>query len=108
MIGANLLQRKQPNGKIATILGLTALAGVALVYAIPKSRRACGKIIDDILDSAKRKMENSKHTDQADGWQKDLESAEKLKGPIKNRKDASAIKVDSAGTTAWKEDWSSE
>ena len=109
MIGAHILGHKQSTGKIAAIAGLTAVAaGVALVYAIPKTRKACGRIIGDIVDRAKQKMGSLKNNAKAGGWERDLTNAEKLKGPVKNRKDASAIKVASAGTTAWKDEWSSE
>lgn len=100
----NYLMTQKSGGKLAAVAGLTALAGIALICAIPKTRKACSKWLGDTFDQLKDQMASRKHAD----WQHDLANAEKLKGPLKKRKDAAKINVPSAGTTAWKDDWSSE
>lgn len=102
MIGASMFSHKPMGNQLAVVTGLAAIAGVALVCAIPKTRNACLRWIDNMTHRMKVKSDNSV------SWQNDLTNAEKLKGTLKSRKNASAIKVPSAGTTAWKDEWSSE
>lgn len=105
MIGNYLLRSKSSGAKMATVVGLSALAGVALLYAIPQTRKTCSRWISDTFNSLKERMGASNNNGS---WRKDLAHAERLKGPIEKRKNASQINVSSAGTTAWKDDWSSE
>lgn len=105
---SHLLGQRSSGNKIATVVGLTALAGVALVCAIPKTRRACNSWLGNVVDDVKERIADAKKSPDEKSWEQDLANAEKLKGPMKNRKDATAIKVPSAGTTAWKDEWSSE
>lgn len=107
MIATHMFGQKSSGGKIAAVAGLTALAGIALVCAIPKARRACGSLLNDVVDFAKEKMGASNGSSARD-WERDLAHAEKLKGPVSKRKNTSAIKAPNAGTTAWKDEWSSE
>ena len=104
MIGAYILKGKTTHNTAMIVAGAAALAGLALVCAIPKTRNACGKALKKALDFAKDKVSS---TSYAKDWEADLANAEKLKGPVEKRKTPS-IKVSSAGTNAWKEDWSSE
>ena len=109
MIGTHILKGKTTNNTSAIIAGTAVLAGLALVYAIPKTRNACQKLFKKALDFAKDKVSDAgwSTNNQAKDWEADLANAEKLKGPMDKRK-TPAIKVSSAGTSAWKEDWSSE
>jgi hypothetical protein len=100
----NYLMPNKSGGKVAAIAGLTALAGIALICAIPKTRKACSQWLGDTFDQLKEKLGQRKHSD----WEQDMQKAESLKGPIKRRKDTAKINVPSAGTTAWKDEWSSE
>ncbi|WP_461789733.1 hypothetical protein [Pedobacter sp.] len=100
----NYLMPNKSGGKVAAIAGLAALAGVALIFAMPKTRKACGQWLGDTIDQLKDKLAQRKNAD----WEQDLQKAEALKGPVKRRKDTAKINVPSAGTTAWKDEWSSE
>lgn len=103
MIGAYILKGKTTNNTAMVVAG-AALAGLALVCAIPKARNVCAKALKNALDFAKDKFSSTSGTKD---WEADLANAEKLKGPVEKRKTPS-IKVSSAGSSAWKEDWSSE
>lgn len=100
----NYLMPNKSGNKVAAIAGLTALAGIALICAIPRTRKACGKWLGDTFDQLKDKLSQHQHSD----WERDMQRAEELKGPVKRRKDTAKIKVPSAPTTAWKDEWSSE
>ncbi|RZL44547.1 MAG: hypothetical protein EOP00_19675 [Pedobacter sp.] len=106
MIATDLFRQRSSSNKVAAVVGLTAIAGIALVCAIPKARRACSSLLDDVVDFAKARI--GKNNGNARDWERDLASAEKLKGPVSKRKDTSAIKAPNASTTAWKDEWSSE
>lgn len=105
MIGAYILKGKTTHNTAMIVAGAAALAGLALVCAIPKTRNACRNAFKKVLGFAKDKV--SSVNDDVKDWEADLVNAEKLKGPLDKRKTPS-IKIPSAGTSAWKEDWSSE
>lgn len=106
MIGDYLLKNRTSGTKIATVAGLSVLAGAALLCAIPQTRRACGRWINNAVDGLKERMGNNGNGERS--WRKELANAEKLKGPVDKRKNASQINVPAAGTSAWKDEWSSE
>lgn len=101
----NYLMPQKTSNKVAAVAGIAALAGVALICAIPQTRKACGKWIGNAVDGLKDRMAGNKN---GGNWEQDLANAEKLKGPIDKRKNTSKINVPSIGTTAWKDEWSSE
>lgn len=101
----NFLMPQRNSNKVAIVAGVAALAGVALICAIPKTRKACSKWIGDAVDGLKNRVAEREN---AGSWEQDLDRAEKLKGPVEKRKNASKISVASAGTTNWKDEWSSE
>jgi len=106
MIGDYLLKNRTSGTKMATVAGLSVLAGAALLCAIPQTRRACGRWINNAVDGLKGRMGNNGN--ESGNWKQDLANAEKLKGPVGKRRNASQINVPSAGTSAWKDEWSSE
>lgn len=101
----NFLTPQRTSNKVAIVAGVAALAGVALICAIPRTRKACGKWIGDAVDGLRNRVGERK---SGGNWEQDLAKAEKLKGPVEKRRDASKINVASAGTTNWKDEWSSE
>lgn len=108
------------NGRSATnnyaaYAGIAVLAGVALVCAIPKTRKACSNWLSERVDDIKHSfssMSRPQTTEPVMGyntkWMSDMDRSEHLKGPLKKRKNPSAINVPSAGTSAWRDEWSSE
>ncbi|MNK00657.1 hypothetical protein D3C87_184460 [compost metagenome] len=100
-----LMPQRTSNNKVAIVAGVAALAGVALICAIPRTRKACGKWIGSAVDGLKNRFAERKNEGN---WERDLASAEKLKGPVEKRRNTSKINVPSAGTTNWKDEWSSE
>ena len=101
----NFLTPQRNTNKVAIVASIAALAGVALICAIPKTRKACGKWIGNAVDDFKNRIAERKN---GGNWEQDLANAEKLKGPVEKRRDASKISVASAGTSSWKDEWSSE
>ena len=85
------------------LVGAAVVAGAALIYSIPKTRVACGKLLGKVFDAFRLGASNGKSHTEGNNWENDLANAEKLKGAVNKRK-TPAIKVASAGTTAWKED----
>jgi hypothetical protein len=100
----NFLMPNRNTNKVAVATGIAALAGVAIICAIPKTRKACGEWISNTFDNLK----NMTAKKNGGSWQEDLEKSEKLKGPVGRRKNTAKIQVPSAGTNAWKDEWSSE
>lgn len=99
-------RQKSSAGTFAAVAGLTVIAGAALLYAMPKARKACRHWLGEVVDGVKNRMDTNRNEER--NWEDDLASAEKLKGPVKKRKDVSAIKVPGVGTAAWKDDWSND
>lgn len=99
-----------PKGKLMAAAGLTAIAGAALLYAIPQTRKVCGRWIRSAVDGVKDKFvgETKPRRSEAGNWQQSLAKAEHLKGPLGKRRDTARINVPSAGTSAWRDEWSSE
>ena len=92
-----LMQQNSPN-KLGIATGV-ALAGIAVICAIPKTRKFCLNWINKTMQKVKQRKElNGSNT-----WRDHLNKAEDLKGPVTKRKDTSKIKVASAGTNAWKQ-----
>lgn len=101
----NYLMPHKKSNNMAMAAGIAVVAGVALVAAIPQTRKICSKWIGNAFDGLKNRMANAKGSGS---WEQDLARAEKLKGPVDKRRNTAKIDVPSAGTNAWKEDWSSE
>ncbi len=101
----NYLMPQKKSNNMAMAAGIAVIAGVALVTAIPHTRKICSKWIINTLDGLRDRMAKNRN---GGSWEHDLASAEKLKGPVNKRRNTSKIDVPSAGTNAWKEDWSSE
>jgi hypothetical protein len=110
----HIFKSKPSGANIAAVaIGATAIAGLTVMFAMPKVRKTCARWLDDMVGGLKKKT--SGRTDQFSGknggtlnWEMDRDRAEELKGPLETRKDPAVIKVASAGTTAWRDDWSSE
>lgn len=105
MIGSQFLRTRTSNNQVLLATGVVALAGVALVCAIPQTRKACGRWINNMLARAKDRM-NNQHT--KGNWKNDLNHAERLKGPMAKRRNATKINAPNVASPAWKDDWSSE
>ncbi len=105
MIGSQFLRTKPSSHTVLLATGVAALAGVALVCAIPQTRKACGRWINNMMARAKERMHNQNDNGN---WKRDLENAERLKGPMAKRKNATIINAPNVATSAWKDEWSSE
>ncbi len=86
-------------------IGAAALAGLAVLYALPKTRKMAVSWVTKGMDFLKSETPPTK---SASNWQQQLATAENLKGPVEKRKDASRISADTEATSHWKDDWSSE
>jgi len=105
MIGSQFLRTKPSSNPMLLATGVAALAGVALICAIPQTRKACGRWINSMMASVKERMNNQ---NGSHSWKRDLANAEKLKGPMAKRRNASKITAPGAPSPAWKDEWSSE
>jgi len=105
MIGSQFLRTKPSSNTVLLATGVVALAGVALVCAIPQTRKACGRWINNLMVGVKERM-GKQHG--GGNWERDLAKAEKLKGPASKRRNPAEIHAPGEVSTAWKDDWSSE
>lgn len=106
MMTNNLFKQKPWGNTLALAAGLTAVAGIAVICAIPRTRKACGRWISNAVDGLKERI--SGNSNGGPDWKQDMMQAEALKGPLKKRKDPAKVEVPSAGTSAWKDEWHSE
>ena len=104
MIGSQFLRTKTSSNTALLATG-AVLAGVALICAIPQTRKACGRWINNLMAGAKERMGKQ---NGGGSWERDLARAEKLKGPASKRRNTAEIHAPGEVSTAWKDDWSSE
>lgn len=103
MIGSQFLRTKSHSNIALMATGAVALAGVAIICAMPKTRKAFGRWINHVLANTKQ------HINKRSGnWERDLANAQKLKGPMAKRRNATKIDVQGVASPAWKDEWSSE
>ncbi|WAC39703.1 hypothetical protein [Pedobacter sp. SL55] len=102
MMNIGMLNKKADNIGVFTIIGVAAFTGLALVVASPRMRKNCTDLLSGVFNRVKNKISNLRHEESRD-WEKDLTSAEKLKGDINKRK-TPVIKAPSVASTAWKEE----
>ncbi len=105
MIGSQFLRTRSSSNQVLLATGVVALAGVALVCAIPQTRKACGRWINNMVARAKDRVNNQNGNGN---WKRDLDNAERLKGPMAKRRNATKINAPNAASPAWKDEWSSE
>jgi hypothetical protein len=105
MIGSQFLRTKSSSSQVWLATGAVALAGIALVCAIPQTRKACGRWINNMVARAKERMNGQ---NGGGNWESDLENAERLKGPMAKRKNTAKISPPNVASPAWKDEWSSE
>lgn len=104
MIGNQFLRTKSNSHQMVLAVGVAALAGIALIYAIPQTRKACGRWVNGIMARAKGRIKQA----NGNNWKRDLANAEKLKGPVDKRKKTIQINGPAVASSAWKDEWSSE